>query len=247
MYQPIVNMVTNEVISFEALARWDHKVRGRIAPADFIPIAESRNLICMLNHQVFKKTLSDMRELNRFGCACAPVSVNISAATLDDRELVRHITDALEAYEVDPSLIWLELTETMALADGSYAHENLFLISEAGIRLALDDFGTGYSSLGLIKDLPISRIKIDRSFVTHIASNEKDRGIVESIGLLAKALQLELVAEDIETRAQVDFLSELGIEIGQGFFYSKPISARQIRDGGYIDISPPKKESLALP
>lgn len=226
-YQPMIDLQNGQVSGVEALARWDHPEYGILTPDRFIEIAEMSGLIRPLGAQVFHRALHDVRRWNQQGLRLH-VSVNVAAAQLNDLDLIEEIETALVMHSIDPGQITIEITETAAMQIDSCL-ESLHRIRTLGMHLALDDFGTGYSSLSFLRELPIDAIKIDRSFVSELDSNDRDLSIVKGVLAIADALEHPVVAEGVETAAQAEMLRQLGCEYAQGFLWSRPVPADDVR------------------
>ena len=218
-YQPIVDLTTGKTVSVEALVRWEHPRRGRIPPIQFIPLAEDTGLIVPLGRHVLEKACT--RVSTRY--ADVEVQVNMSAIELEQPDLIETITGVLERTGIAPGRLVLEVTETLLVKDAERGVETLRQLRELGVQLALDDFGTGYSSLSYLRNLPLDSLKIAREFIEGIASSDHDAAFVRLIIGLAKTIGLKVVAEGIETRAQLDMLREMGCDLGQGYYFSKPM------------------------
>jgi EAL domain-containing protein (putative c-di-GMP-specific phosphodiesterase class I) len=222
VYQPKVNVASGAIHAAEALARWQHHKHGVITPGEFIPMAERTGLIKDLSKFILRKVLRQMAEWLRDGLEIQ-ISVNLSAQDLLDPELPDVLTGLLASYEVSPSQLVVEITETAIITDPDRALQVMSRLADIGVKLSIDDFGTGYSSLSHLKKMPVSEIKIDRSFVMDMMQNSNDAAIVQAVVSLAHNLGLEVVGEGVETREAADRLKELGCDSLQGFFFSKPV------------------------
>lgn len=225
-YQPKVDLKTLCVCGVEALVRWPHPTRGLIPPDEFIPLSEQTGLIKPLTSLVLDQAMrqfSDWRKNN----LTIPIAVNLSARNLQDPSLPRQVADLLTTYQLGPSALQLEITENTIMADSVRVMEVLTTLSDMKIELSIDDFGTGYSSLGYLKRLPVTEIKIDRSFVKDMASDESDAIIVQSTIGLAHNLGLRVVAEGVEDEATLKRLIALGCDGAQGYFLSRPLPANK--------------------
>jgi len=224
-YQPIVDLVTGGVSWFEALVRWQHPTRGLLGPADFIPLAEESGLILSIGRSVLEKACRHASSWQRSGSrgAGVKVSVNISARQFHDSSLVSEVEDAIGAAHLDPRLLTLELTETMLLQDTAVTTRRMAGLQDLGVTLALDDFGTGYSSLSYLRRLPIDILKIDKSFLDHVPGDPQDEAVVQAIVDLGNTLDLQLVAEGVETAEQAAALASLGCPFGQGYHFARPL------------------------
>jgi diguanylate cyclase (GGDEF)-like protein len=220
-YQPIIDLATGATVSVEALVRWNHPGRGRIPPLEFIPLAEETGLILPLGRYVMEEACSRVGERH----PDLRVQVNLSALELEHPDLIESITDVIERTGIAPGRVVLEVTETLLVKDAVRGVETLQQLRDLGVRIALDDFGTGYSSLSYLRNLPLDSLKIAREFVEGLAFSEHDAAFVRLIVGLAKTIGLKVVAEGIETREQLDMLREMGCDLGQGYYFAKPMDA----------------------
>ena len=226
VYQPRYHINTNEIAGMEALARWESEELGSIPPDEFIPIAEDAGYIDRIGEHLLKMALAQFEAWQPlvkdkvFGFA-----VNLSPYQVMSSSFVVNLKSYLDPKGIDLTQIEFELTEAVFKGDDAQIELALNSIRDLKIRLAIDDFGIGYSSLSRLKSLPINILKIDQSFVRDISTDENDAAIVKSIIALANALQLEVVAEGVETKEQLDFLKENGCQYVQGYYFSKPITA----------------------
>jgi diguanylate cyclase (GGDEF)-like protein/PAS domain S-box-containing protein len=228
-YQPIVTLNTGQIDGFEALIRWPHPQWGMMLPGQFITLAEETGLIVPLGDWVLRQALSDMVQWRRRMEAPLDggphVSVNVSARQFRDPGFVDGVRQALLEYGLPPSALLLELTESVLLGDSDRIGAELEELKEIGVRLAIDDFGTGYSSLSYLLQLPINVLKIDKSFVTGIAASWRQYALVEGIVRLAGTLEVEVIAEGIETETERELLAGMGCQYGQGYLLSVPVEA----------------------
>jgi diguanylate cyclase (GGDEF)-like protein/PAS domain S-box-containing protein len=227
-YQPKAVLADGRVHSVEALLRWMHPERGIVPPDDFIPLAQQTGLVKPLTLYVLDEALRQCREWLADGLRLS-IAVNLSTRNLLDVDFPTEVQGLLERWDVDPALLELEITESTMLADPVRTKQILERLSEMGIRLSIDDFGTGYSSLAYLRGLPVDEIKIDRSFVMAMDTNEDDATIVRSTIDLGRNLGLEVVAEGVETQDVWDRLSELGCTVAQGYFLSRPVPPGELR------------------
>ena len=218
-YQPIVDLTTGKTVSVEALVRWNHPGRGRIPPLEFIPLAEETGLIVPLGRYVLEEACSRVGERH----PDLQVQVNLSAIELEHPDLLETITDVIQRTGIAPGRLVLEVTETLLVKDAVRGAETLQQLRDLGVQLALDDFGTGYSSLSYLRNLPLDSLKIAREFVEGLAFSDHDAAFVRLIVGLAKTVGLKVVAEGIETRAQLDMLREIGCDLGQGYYFAAPM------------------------
>lgn len=223
-YQPLINLITGELDSVEALVRWKHPYRGIIYPDSFIPLAEQTYNIGIFSRWVIKRTIQQLRDWHKRGFKIS-VSVNISAHDLTDSSLSEFISAELETVELSPSFMTLEVTESALMQHTADTLDNLARLRQIGVKINIDDFGTGFSSLQYLTKLPVTGLKIDKSFVMTMVSDESDTIIVRSTIDLAHNMGLKVVAEGIEDAAAYQALKELGCDYGQGYLLSKPITA----------------------
>lgn len=226
-YQPIISFDMESIAGYEALIRWRHPLRGLISPAEFIPVAEESGAIQDLTRWVFARTSRDlgflMSEQGRWSADQPFVSLNVSATSLSDLALPDEFGAMAKALGADPAMLKLEITESALMDDPEQAIRALRRFRDFGFSLAVDDFGTGYSSLSYLTRLPVSTLKIDRSFVTALETDPAKEKIVRTILLLAKELELTVIAEGIETLNEKNRLLELGCGFGQGYYFAKPM------------------------
>ena len=223
-YQPVMELRTGALRGVEALVRWDHPERGVVPPAEFIPLAESTGLILPLGRRVLQEAVEQARRWQEQFGAEFTMSVNISPRQLDDRDLVGTVAEALRASGLAPRTLTLEVTESV-LNESKRARETLERLRALGVRIAIDDFGTGYSTLARLREWPVDVVKIDRSFVQAVAGSERERAFTETIVRMADSVQLETVAEGIETEIQYEALDRIGCGMGQGYLMARPMAA----------------------
>ena len=223
-YQPVIAVASGYTIGVEALVRWVHPVEGLIGPARFIPVAEETGLITTLGVWVLEEACRQGRAWLDEGRVLS-VAVNISSRQFSDGTLVGAVRRALDTTGFPASMLTLELTESAVMENSDRAVEVLEQLKMIGVRFSIDDFGTGYSSLAYLKRFPVDALKIDRSFVADIAEDENDRMIVATVVAMARQLQLEVIAEGVETPVQLEFLSQLGCSACQGYLFGHPVSA----------------------
>jgi EAL domain-containing protein (putative c-di-GMP-specific phosphodiesterase class I) len=228
-YQPKADLRTGDVIGVEALLRWRHPERGIIAPDQFLPLAEQTGLMRLVTKHALDEALKQLSTWWRMGHKIH-AAVNVSARDLYDRGFAQMLRDSIEQYDVPPRALLIEVTESVLMADPGRAASTLLSLAGLGVGVSLDDFGTGYSSLVHLKRLPVSEVKIDRSFVMRMDVNEDDAAIVRSIIELAGALGLRTVAEGVETQDAWDRLAVYGCDVAQGWYLAKAMPAAEITD-----------------
>jgi EAL domain-containing protein (putative c-di-GMP-specific phosphodiesterase class I) len=225
-YQPRFCCQTNRIVGAEALLRWTHRRRGLVSPAYFIPLAERNGLIVKIGAFALRQACA---EAMTWAGGKAVISVNVSPRQLSDRALLTQVAQALEESGLPPERLELELTESMLL---NVDTDTLFCLSalrDQGIGLALDDFGTGYASLGMLRRLPLTAMKIDRSLVRDLPDDREDVAIARAAVQTGQAMGLRVIAEGVETEAQRDFLAAIGCDEGQGYLFARPMPSEQYR------------------
>jgi len=227
-YQPQVDLQSGRVIGMEALIRWQHPVMGLIPPAKFIPLAEETGLIIPLGKWILKAACKQARQWQQSGYPDWKMAVNISPKQFWQADLLETVADILEQTGLAPEFLELEITESAIMLDVEKAIDTMKRIRGMGISLAVDDFGTGYSSLSCLQRFPLSKLKIDRSFISSIVDGDNNGAIAEGIIALARTLHLEVIAEGIEELSQVEFLINKGCKQGQGFFFGHPMPPERL-------------------
>ena len=229
VYQPKIDVGSRRWIGMEALLRWDDEHLGSVSPAEFIPLAEKLGLIEELGNRVIEQTCADLQAWLDAGYKPPPVSINVSARQLVDYSFAQDVFKQLETYNIPADLIELELTEScLVIGDESEQYQLLKQFEAGGIKLSIDDFGTGYSSLSYLRKLPISTIKIDQSFIFELSDSHENAQLVKAIIGMASALDMDIVAEGVETSAQAMLLHGLGCSVCQGFWLARPAKAEQV-------------------
>mgnify|MGYP000873108184 FL=1 len=224
-YQPQVDLKGDYITGAEALIRWNHPTKGQIPPGKFISLAEQTGLIIPIGEWVIEEACRQMKEWKEKKLGIQYLAINLSGRQFQDRNLIDNINEKIEKYGLNPSDLELEITETIAMENLEYAIATLESLENMGFNISLDDFGTGYSSMNYLKHLPISTVKIDRSFLEDIMEgDEGERAIIEAVIALAHANQLKVVAEGIETNEQLEFLRAQNCDKGQGYLFSRPLS-----------------------
>ncbi len=229
VFQPILDLQSGKVAAIEALSRWDHPQLGPIPPDEFIPIAEQNGLIGQVSLYVIRESSRVVREFADAGYTVR-VAVNISTQCLQSSTFPGHLEQITREAGIRSDQIELEITESTLMHDLSRAEYVLGQLHGMGIVLAIDDFGTGFSSLAYLQQLPVSKLKIDRSFVMHLMQNPGDQVIIRSVISLGHHLGCKVVAEGVEDQASLDFLQEIGCDLVQGYFLGRPLSERDLRD-----------------
>ncbi|MGI8385604.1 putative bifunctional diguanylate cyclase/phosphodiesterase [Robertmurraya sp. P23] len=227
LYQPQVELRSGKINSFEALIRWNSKEFGLVPPSEFIPLSEDTGLIIPIGNWVIEQACMQIKEWNDLCGEEITIAINISAKQFQQPTLVSTIQKAIQTFQINPSLLEIEITEGV-MQDTAETAPILKSLKDLGISIAIDDFGTGYSSLNYLKSFPIDVLKVDQSFVRGIHNNEKDAAITTTIIHLANSLGMTVVAEGIEEEAQAKFLLNTNCHKGQGYFYSKPLSKIEI-------------------
>ena len=227
-FQPKVDVASGRLLSVEALLRWQHPSRGLVAPAEFIPLAEERGLIVPIGRWVLQAACRQMREWRNAGLEVLPVAVNLSARQFAADGLLDDIFDALVQHGLSPNDLEVELTESVLMADPERANHVLQRLHTMGVSIAIDDFGTGYSSLSYLKRFPARTVKIDRSFISGLPGDSEDGAITQAVIAMAHSLGLGVVAEGVETEAQLQMLRELGCDEAQGFLLGRPVPAAEL-------------------
>ncbi len=226
-YQPQVSLPSGDIIGAEALIRWNHPQLGLISPATFIPLAEETGLIVPIGEWVLREVAFQVMRWHNQGFSIRWVSVNVSGIQIMRSNFADTVYSILMESDCNPAMLELEITESTVMHNTEFVIDTFNRIKQLGLRLAIDDFGTGYSSLAHLKRLPLDKIKIDQSFVRDLPEDLDDAAIANAIYAMARSLGFGVIAEGIETIAQADFLSNMGCEEGQGYLYSKPVTATE--------------------
>lgn len=222
-YQAQIDLESDRIVGFEALVRWNHPERGIIPPIDFIPIAEETGLIVTIGEWVFGEACRQLRKWEDQGYKDINMAVNLSVRQFKDIHLVEMIERIVGETKVDPKNLELEITESLILEDMEYSIEVIQQLKKLGIKFSLDDFGTGYSSMSYLKRLPVTNLKIDKSFLDTVMDDTSDQEIVSTIINLAQVLDLSVIAEGVESNAQAGFLKGANCDKAQGYLYSRPV------------------------
>ncbi len=240
-YQPKLDLTSGRIVGAEALIRWHQPERGWIQPVDFIPVAEDSGLIVPLSQWVLRQACKQVQAWRAAGLPEMRISVNISAIDFRQRNFVANLTAILEHTGLAPGLLELEITESMLMQNVEDTFVTLRGIKDLGVRLSIDDFGTGYSSLSYLRRFPVDVLKIDQSFVRGLGENSQDARLISAIISLGKSLDLNIIAEGVETLEQLEFLQAHHCEEGQGFLFSKAVSAddfAQLIQAGHPSLMP---------
>jgi diguanylate cyclase (GGDEF)-like protein/PAS domain S-box-containing protein len=230
VYQPQMDLATEQIVGVEALLRWQHPELGLVPPDRFISIAENCGLIVPIGEWVLKTACVQARKWHDEGLAAVPIAVNVSAVQFRQdgfRDLIKNV---LLETGLPPQCLELELTESLLLTNADVMFSVLRELNEMGLQLTIDDFGTGYSSLSYLKQFPVKKLKIDRSFIRNVAVNPSDAAITTAIIGMAKSLDLKVIAEGVENEAQISFLREHRCDEIQGYYFSKPLTAAEVAD-----------------
>ena len=227
-YQPVHDLKTSRLIGVEALVRWEHPQRGLVSPAEFIPIAERTGLIAEIDAWIMRQACRQMCRWQAAGVVLSFVAVNVSSRLFARRELYQQVAQVLHDTGLDPAYLELEVTESAVMEDPEVALEQMHRLRELGVRLAIDDFGTGYSSLLRLKRLPVQKLKIDQGFVAGLPGDEDDAAIARVIIALAQSMGMQVHAEGIEQVEQAAFLLEHGCDLGQGYWFGRPMPAASL-------------------
>ena len=230
-YQPQISLEYDEVYSVEALIRWNHPQRGLISPVEFVGIAEECGLMPALGDWVLDEACRQSAEWNNTQNLSIRVAVNVSVHQITQADFVENVLNAVKRHSLPTEFLELEITESVVMSDVDWIVKCLNRIKDHGIKIALDDFGTGYSSLNQLQALPLDTLKIDRSFISRIDDDSiSTRSITATIASIAEIYGLETVAEGIETAQQLSEVRRLGIDVAQGYYYSKPVMKDEVAD-----------------
>ncbi|NUP94763.1 MAG: EAL domain-containing protein [Planctomycetaceae bacterium] len=227
-YQPQIDLASGQIVGLEALLRWNRGPGDTVPPSKFIPIAERSGLIGPIGNWVLNEACRQASAWRAAGLQPVRVAVNLSAPQLVDDALIGFVRKALEDNGLPAEALELEVTESMLIAEAAGVARRLAALADLGVELALDDFGTGYSNLSYLKSFPLSRLKLDRSFVVNVLDDARDQSIARAVIAVGRALDLEVIAEGIESPAQASYLKRMGCDLGQGYLYARPMAAREI-------------------
>jgi EAL domain-containing protein (putative c-di-GMP-specific phosphodiesterase class I) len=228
-FQPIVSLQSGAIQGFEALVRWQHPERGLVSPASFIPIAEETGLIVPLGEWVMREACKQIVQWNKYNPP-AFISVNLSAKQLGQADLLKQVKSILQETGLPASYLKLEITESSIIKDPKLALETMQQLKALGVNISLDDFGTGHSSLSYLHTLPLSTIKIDRSFISRLGSDQSSLAIVRAVTELAKHMNLDVVSEGVELQEQAEYLKSLECPYAQGYLFAKPMTLEDMQN-----------------
>ncbi|QUG43910.1 EAL domain-containing protein [Psychrobacillus sp. INOP01] len=230
-YQPKIGLAKQDIIGVEALVRWNNEKLGFVSPAEFIPIAEDTGLIIPLSEVILEKVCMDILESRSQGnIHILPVSINIASLHFQQDDFIERINSIVMQYNCSPQLLELELTERTIMKESDDIVDKLVKLKAMGFKISIDDFGTGYSSLSYLNRFPLNYLKIDRSFIQQITNLQDKQAIVEAIILMAHRLRIKVIAEGVETKEQAKLLKQMGCDIIQGYYYSKPLAVKELMD-----------------
>jgi diguanylate cyclase (GGDEF)-like protein/PAS domain S-box-containing protein len=227
-YQPQVDIASGKVVGFEALLRWDHEHIGRIAPSTFVPMLEETGLIIPMGQWVLSTGCRQRHDWDGMLSEQCSLSVNLSPRQFADKNLVPQIRRVLELNQLPPYQLEIELTESMLMSNTDHTRSLLRSLKNMGLKLSVDDFGTGYSSLAYLKQFALDALKIDKQFIDHLTTSQKDEAIARSIIQLGHNLGMQVIAEGVETAEQVESLQHLGCDVVQGFYFGRPVPAGEV-------------------
>gem|GEM_PF-4985324 len=222
-YQPKISLRSGAIVGAEVLIRWNHPELGLVFPDDFIPIAESTGMIIAIGEWVMHDAARQIEKWKQEGVVPLKLAVNLSGRQFQSPTLLEHIRTVLDRYDIRPQYLEFEVTESVSMISLQESLKVLHQLSDLGVGVVIDDFGTGYSSLAYLKQFPVDTLKIDKAFIMNMLEDHDDRVIVESIVSMSKAMDLKIVAEGVETIEHVHLLKKLGVDFGQGYFFSRPI------------------------
>lgn len=226
-YQPQISLKSNKIIGVEALIRWNNPELGFISPGQFIKIAEETGSIVKIDRWVIKTAIKQIKKWNEKLDSKLTIGINLSALQFETKDFIKYINHTISKYDIDPSLIDIEITEHSAMDSMQVMEDILTKLTDLGIKISIDDFGTGYSSLNYVKRFEASQIKIAKELIDGITDCEEDKLIINTIILMTKGLGLSSIAEGVESKEQVDLLRELGCDNVQGYYFSKPLSTKE--------------------
>ncbi len=227
-YQPVLSLTTGRIVEMEALVRWQHPERGLIMPGAFIDVAEKAGMMVPLGEWVLSRASRQARTWHDRGFTDLRMAINLSPSQFHERNLISSVRAALSDAALKPETLEIEITEGVAMEDAEITVANLLALRDLKVGVSIDDFGTGYSSLSYLKRFPVTTLKIDRSFVTDVVTNSADRGIVRAVVAMAHGLNLNVIAEGVETKEQFAYLRESGCDALQGYWFSHPLPVEKV-------------------
>ncbi|OUS25187.1 hypothetical protein A9Q99_21535 [Gammaproteobacteria bacterium 45_16_T64] len=228
LFQPQINLSTMKISGAEALVRWHHPEKGLVPPSEFIPLAENNQTIIAIGKWIIDESCRALSLWHNAGFPHLTVSINVSAIQLHQSNLIRVLKDAIKKYQLDPSTLILEITETAVMSNLDAAIRMLKHIKQIGIQIAIDDFGTGYASLNHLKRLPFDKVKVDKSFIDDMLEGPENATIVGAIIKLGHNLNMQVIAEGTETLDQIEFLQKAHCDFAQGYYYSRPVNSNEV-------------------
>ncbi len=230
VYQPLISLTNEKIAEIESLIRWNHPQRGIVYPDNFIELAEQNGTIIDIDLWVLETACKQLQVWQEYKKEPVIISVNITAKTFETRNFIQQLTQLIKKYDINPTLLQLEITERMVIKNVDESILKLNDVRAMGIRVAIDDFGIGYSSLSYLVRLPIDSLKIDKSFIDNISNSKEAKAIVSAIINLCRDLNLKVIAEGVETVDQLHYLKKIKCDIGQGYYFSKPVSLMEIEE-----------------
>ena len=225
VYQPQINIKSGDIVGVEALLRWEHPEHGPISPAEFIPFAEETGMIVEIGHWVLRNACAELKRWRDAGLPEIRMSINMSARQLVENNIVKYVSSTLKDYCIPGHCLEIEITENTIMSEMDSVIQKLKELSKKGVYIAIDDFGTGYSSLSYLHKLPIHTLKIDRTFIKEVDMKNAGKSIINTIVAMVKGLNLNAIAEGVETQQQLDYLQEIDCNEAQGFLFCKPLTA----------------------
>lgn len=225
--QPRVDALTGKIISAEALIRWEHPEIGLVSPGDFIPLAEETGLIIPIGKWMKRKVCELLVAWRKAGLRLIPISVNISSQRFLQKSFSKDILDLLNEYNLDGEWLEIEITENSIMRNEENVQKTLMELKELGVKIYIDDFGTGYSSFNYLKTFQLDGVKIDRSFIQNISSESENASITTAMIKMAQHLKMEVIAEGVETKGELDYLLEQSCHQIQGFYFGKPCPIKE--------------------
>ncbi|MBE9200238.1 MULTISPECIES: EAL domain-containing response regulator [unclassified Nodularia (in: cyanobacteria)] len=229
-YQPIINIASGKIIAAESLLRWESPELGSVSPAEFMPVAESTGLIISIDQWVLENVCKQIKSWQNMGGISLRIAVNISVIEFNHPDFIKKIIEFIHINDLEPKYLELELTESMIMQNAHGAIATMSELQNLGVRIAIDDFGTGYSSLIYLKNLPINTLKIDRYFIHNVDQDPQKSAISKALIEMAHNLNLQVIAEGVETESELSFLRENNCDAMQGFLFSRPLPAAELEN-----------------